>query len=140
MAKYTANDPDIKRMSDVDFVNYNYDLLKYDVEKYQEAADGKKTTSALINPEQLANMRASDVPRFIFLILLFGMLVLLLLFMLMYIFMTFRKGGDNRIKLEIMRKMFMYFFVLLVILVLMYIVYNKIVTDGTLIGFTIKGK
>ena len=39
MAKYASNDHEIQELTSIDRINYDYDLIKYDVDAYQDIRD-----------------------------------------------------------------------------------------------------
>ena len=84
MAKYTANDPDILYLDKYDRINYNFDLLKYDVDKNQEAHIGAKSAMYFTDSNKIGEMFKSPrkftigVYALVFFIMTFALIIFVL--------------------------------------------------------------
>lgn len=137
MAKYTADDPDITYLDKYDQINYNFDLLKHDVDKNQEPYIGRQSVRMLTNPNQIGDMFKS--PRqFTVAIYSLAMLlatVMIFVFIIVMLILHIVGGPNNEIRFSIMKEMFFYFLCVIFVLVILYAFLNKISLEATATGF-----
>ncbi len=140
MAKYTGNDPDIKYLDKYDRVNYNFDLLKFDVDKTQEMAEGAKSIKILTDPKQLGSMFKSPA-KFavaIYVFAFFFTAIMLFIFIVVMLILYIWDTSENKMRLDILKPIFIYFLAALIVLVILYIFINKISSETTVTGFMAK--
>lgn len=140
MAKYTADDPDVEYLDNNDRINYNFDLLKFDVDKNQEPYIGAKSVTLLTDPNKIGEMFKSPI-KFtvgIFALVVFIMTVVLIIYLIVMLILKIVGGPENDMRLAILKQMFIYFISAMIVLVILYVFINKIVTDTTSTGFLAK--
>lgn len=140
MAKYTADDPDIMYLDKYDQINYNFNMLKYDVDKSQEVHIGAQSAKFITNPSVIGEMFKSPLKFTVglFALICYVMIVVLIIFCVFFIVLKTVGGPDNEIQLEIMWKVFKYLAVGMLVLVLLYWLLNKIIVEMTATGFIAK--
>ena len=140
MAKYTADDPDIKYLDKYDQINYNFEMLKYDVDKNQEVHIGAASAKFIADPAKIGDMFKSPL-KFtvgIFAILCYVMFVVLVIFLVFLLVLRASGGPDNDAHVEIMWKISKYLLVATLLIVLLYWLLNKITVEMTTTGFVAK--
>ena len=140
MAKYTASDPDIEYLDKYDRINYNFDLLKFDVDKNQEPHIGAKSVTLLTDPSKIGEMFKSPVKFTVglFALVVFVLTVVLIIYLVVMLILKIVGGPENDMRLAILKEMFIYFISALIVLVILYVFINKIVTETTATGFLAK--
>lgn len=128
MAKYTNDDTDIKYLAPQDRVAFNYVMLNYNVDEYQEIRKGANSITILTNPEQLANMFKSPKQFLdaILVILIFTIMILLMICTIIIIVLYVKGGSENQIRINMLNTLYAYFIVVLLLLLIMYFFFNKI--------------
>ena len=137
MAKYTASDPDIEYLDKYDRINYNFDLLKFDVDKNQEPHIGAKSVTLLTDPSKIGEMFKSPVKFTVglFALVVFVLTVVLIIYLVVMLILKIVGGPENDMRLAILKEMFIYFISALIVLVILYVFINKTVTETTPTGF-----
>jgi hypothetical protein len=140
MAKYTLNDPDIQYLDQYDKNNYNFELLKFDVDKAQEAYLARNSVKFITNPSLIGEMFISPThfTMGIFSLVVFLLTVVIIIYIIIFILLKMIGGSDNDIKLDIMKKVFYYIVICLLILIILYWLLNKIILETTSTGFIVK--
>lgn len=137
MAKYTNDDPDIKYLDKFDQINYNFDMLKHDVDMNQEPYIGSQSIKLLTNPGRVGEMFSSPLKFTIglFTLVCFVLIVVLVIYFIVFIILMIKGGSENEMRLMIMKKMLLYFVISILVLVVLYWFLNKIVLETTATGF-----
>jgi hypothetical protein len=140
MAKYTKNDPDVTYLDPHDQSNYHFELLKHDVEKNPEPHIGAQSVGMLTDAGKIGDLFKSPVKFTVglFALVMFLLTVVLIIYIIVFIILKIKGGSENIIRLEVMKKMFIYFVVAILVLVLLYWFLNKIVLEATALGFIAK--
>lgn len=134
MAKYTNNDPDIKYLDLYDQTNYNFELLKYDVDSRQEARTGVTSVGFLFDMKKLKDMFKSPTNfklGFITLITILLVIVIAIFIILYIVLKLLPKILDKdpdiySIQIHLMNKAVIYIILPIIILILIYWFFNKI--------------
>lgn len=140
MAKYTENDLDIKYLDEYDRVNYNFELLKFDVDKSQEISEGASSVKIFTDSNKLGNMFKSPT-KFttgIFVLAVFIMFIMLIIFLLVMLIVNIINSSENELRFEVLKMILIYFITALVILIILYIFINKISSEVVATGFLAK--
>jgi hypothetical protein len=140
MAKYTKDDPDIQNLDPDDRVNYEFEMLKYNVDANQEVYIGAQSVNYLRNPNQIAKMFSSPVKFTVglFALLCYILIVVILIFVAVLLILKMFSGSENKLRASHMQWMALYMFVTLLILIGLYWFLNKIVEETTSVGFMTK--
>jgi len=140
MAKYTLNDADIQYLDSNDQNNYNFELLKFDVDKSQEAYLAKSSVKFITNPSLIGEMFKSSThfTMGIFALVVFILTVILIIYLIVYIILKILGGSENDVKLDIMKKVFFYMLTCMLILVVLYWLLNRVMLQTTETGFNVK--
>lgn len=140
MAKYTSNDADIKYLDQYDQNNYNFELLKFDVDKAQEAYLAKSSVKFITNPSSIGDMFKSPThfTMGIFALVVFLLTVVIIIYLIVFIILKILGGSENDVKIEVMKKVFYYMVICLIILVVLYWLLNRIMLETTSTGFIVK--
>lgn len=140
MAKYTRDDPDIQYLDSYDQNNYNFELLKFDVDKNQEAHLAKKSVKFITNPSLIGELFKSPTQFTIglFALIVFILTVIIIIYLIIFIILKIIGGSDNEIRMEIMKKIMYYALICMIILCLLYWFFNKIMLETTATGFIVK--
>lgn len=140
MAKYTNDDPDIQYLDKFDQINYNFDMLKYDVDKYQEPYVGAESVKLITNPNKVGEMFKSPVKFTVGVMALVSavLVAVLIIYIIVYILLRIFDSSENLIRRQIMEEMFIYFLGAALFIILAYWLLNKVVTETTATGFLAK--
>ena len=120
MSNYTKTDPDVMFLDTDDRVAYEFDLLKFNVEKNVEASYGYQ---GLMNPRGIKE-KFKDPKKIglaIITLLCFIIAIVLLLLILIYIVLVINQTDW---KLELLRKVVYSLALIFVILIVFYMIYN----------------
>lgn len=133
MAKYTYDDAEIQNLDTYDFVNYNFDLIKFDVDKNQEANAGLKSLQIVGDLSKVGDMFKSPMnfTMGIFALSVGLMTILLIIYCIVMLVLKIIGGPENDLRLEVLFKMFIYFLSALIVLVILYVFISKIVAKTT---------
>ena len=136
MAKYTANDPDITYLDNGDRVNYNFDLLKFDVDKNQDAHIASQSVSLLTDSNKIGEMFSSPKKFTLALLTLATLFLMISLFIYLVVLFILRMvgGPENEMRVDILKSMLYYFIAALIVIIILYIIINKIVLETTSTG------
>jgi flagellar biosynthesis/type III secretory pathway M-ring protein FliF/YscJ len=140
MAKYTRDDPDIQYLDAYDKNDYNFELIKYDVDKNQDAYIAKTSVKFITNPSLIGDLfkGPKEFTVGIFAIVVFILIVIIIIFIIIFIILKILGGSENEIRREIMKKIMYYSIICMLFLVLLYWYFNKIILETTSTGFIVK--
>lgn len=139
MAKYTKDDPDIQYLDAYDQNNYNFELLKYNVDSNQGPYNASQSAGSIKNMNIKEIFKSPTTFKTgMLLIFSFILLILLIIFFIIYIILYIKGGSENEIKLSIMRRTIIYGIIIILILFLLYWILNKIMLQTTEAGFIAK--
>jgi hypothetical protein len=140
MAKYTNDDPDIQYLDSYDRNNYNFELLKFDVDKNQEAYLAKNSAKLITNPNLIGELFKSPTQFTVglFALIVFILTVIIIIYLIIFIVLYILGGSDNEIRMEIMKKTMYYALISMIILVVIYSFFNRIMMETTSTGFIVK--
>ena len=126
MAKYTNDDTDVKYLDVHDNFAYNFELLKYDVDRNQEVRQGTQSITLLSNPELIGKMFQSprDFSTAIIAISTLIAVILIVICIVIYIVLYIKGGSENEARKEVIGMIFMYFIGIALFLILMYWLFN----------------
>lgn len=137
MAKYTENDPDIEYLDAYDRVNYNFELLKFNVDKTQEVSEGASSVKILTDPKKLGEMFKSPT-KFavgIYVLAFFFTAIMLIIFLIVMVILKIFDSSENILRLEILKQILLYFLAALIVLIILYVFINKISNEVVATGF-----
>lgn len=137
MSKYTSQDPDVLFLTPEQRVNYECDLLNFNVDANTQAYTAMESVGFLSDPSNILNSfkHPKDLPNTILLVLFFGVLFSVIIMFIIYILFIFFKVGlkkdqsnisnYNRID-ENWTSTVKYMGLIFFLLILVYFVYNKL--------------
>jgi hypothetical protein len=135
MTKYTKEDADVLILDTPDRVNFEFDMVRYNVDKNAEVSQGAQSISILRDPVKLANSfkNPRQLPVLILTILCFILIITLIVLAIFY--MWYKFVNNNEEITEQIFKAIAYSVGIFLLLIFFYYMYNKINLDvGSLIG------
>jgi len=121
MSKYTRNDPDVLFLDTRDRIEYEFDLLKHNVEKNEELSWGM---SAIKDPKNIKK-KFKDPKKIglaIIVVICFLLMIVLILMIIVYLIFYIKKVEW---KLDLMKKIIYSLLLAFLILVIFYKMFNR---------------
>ena len=140
IAKYTMEDPDVQYLDPYDTVNYDFEFLKYDVDKNTEVTQGVQSAGLVQSPQKIGELMKNPGQFVSVTLSLVAMvlIIVLIIYLVVYLVLYMKGGSENEVRMAIMKMMLVYFIVILLVIACLYWFYNKIVAKSVETGFKLK--
>lgn len=129
MSKYTNNDVEVSTLNTGERLDYEFALMKYNVDENQEIYQSQQTAKSIFNAQKFGDlfkdpsMFRETVYRLLYAILFIVIITFLIIWLLMILF---NGQGEDNPRLKLMKNYLIYFVVLIVILIVFYYMYGKL--------------
>ena len=133
MSKYTSQDPEVTYLNPADRINYEYDMLKHDVEKNVEFTEGKRSLAFFSSPEKIKDQFKNPRQLSSTIVTIMGFVLLAIIVVFFFVFIYVKSQSDDGMK-ESYDKIVWYCALLFVLLGLGFWFYNKIVNQVNMVG------
>ena len=126
MSKYTSQDPDILLLTIKERVNYECELLNFNVEANTQAHTAMQSIGFLSNPSEIADKfkNPKDIPKLLLLLCFFLVFICIITLIILYIIYAIIK--DNKKITELILNAAKYICFMIITLVVILFIYNKL--------------
>jgi len=137
MSKYTSNDPEVTYLSPADRINYEYDLLKHDVEQNVEFTEGRRSLALFSTPEKIKDQFKNPRQLSSTIVTIMGFVLLAVIIAFTLVYLRVKSQSDESMK-DTFDRMIWYCALLFILLAIGFWFYNKIVNQVNMVGLLIK--
>jgi len=126
MSKYTSQDPDILLLNTKERVNYECELLNFNVDSNTQANTAMQSISFLSNPSGIADKfrNPKDIPKLLLLLCFFAVLICIITLIILYIIYAVIK--ENKKITELILNAAKYICFMIITLIIILFIYNKL--------------